>query len=159
MISRCKTAFSASILFVLVSIGPCCGGALAGGIEAPPIDTRGAVLCHWSIAITQKTIGEACFKKRGADYLASMDWAISRMDAFILRNSKTTQAQLDKNKTKVESEIRKNIEIDSKGQCTPGQGALAFYPQSAKLRERVAVEIWIRDLLAVPRPPVMNPCL
>jgi hypothetical protein len=147
--------------FILFGIfaNTACSEDLSSSTNPPPVDKRGAVLCQWSIAITQKTIGEVCFNKRDKNYLASLQWAISEMDAFILRNSKTTQAQLDERKMKVESEIRGNIEIDGSGECNPGQASLVFYPQQPAIPGRAAIERWIKDLLAVPRPPVMNPCL
>ncbi len=126
---------------------------------APPVDKRGAVLCQWSITITSKAIGEACFPGRDKDYLAALGWAIAQMDTFILRNSKTTKTQLQSNKGKIEEEARKNILFDQSGRCVPGQSAFIFYPEAAPTFDRKRLEIEVKALLAVDRPPVMNPCL
>jgi hypothetical protein len=136
-----------------------CGSAAAQEPASPAVDMRGAVLCDWSIAVTQRAIGNLCFKGRDKDYLASLDWAISRMDTFIVQNSGTTLEQLQENKRKMEEELLRNTERDSKGICTPGQSIFAFYPEPSKMPKRQEIELWIERLLAVPRPPVMNPCL
>lgn len=132
--------------------------AKADEIKAPPVDERGAVLCIWSIAMVQLIIGESCFAERDREYLSTLRWSIREMDAFIIRNSTTSAAQLASNKAKMRDETLRNLQKNGSGICQ-SQDAMVFYPEPGQMPTRQAVELFTKKLLEVDRPPVMNPCL
>jgi hypothetical protein len=131
------------------------GAAMAGAVESDP---RGAVFCQWDMAVTMKTIAEACFKGRDEGSIATLDWAIGEMDAFILRNSTMSKNGLEAEKTRFRSSALKSLKRNADGTCEASQDALIFFPRPDRGTNN-RIRIWIKDLLAVERPPLWNPCL
>jgi hypothetical protein len=115
----------------------------------------GAVLCVWSIYLSVQAETAACnLARRPVD--DAMDEAIIAIDEFILANSSLhpTRAMLDEFKRRAaESEL-----------SAVRQRGLQKVCQSSDLEHfrsvaRGEIKTSTKSLLAVPREPVMNPCL
>ena len=115
----------------------------------------GAVLCTWSIYLSIRAERAAC----GAARLPvddAIDEAIAAMDDFILANSSLhpTRSMLEDFKRRAaESELRAMSRRDLQEYC----GRHEFKESRSIILERIGAEM--KALLAVPREPVMNPCL
>ncbi len=111
----------------------------------------GAVLCLWSIYLSVQAETAACaLPRRPAD--DAIDQAIVAMDDFILANSSLhpTKAMLEAFKRDaVASDLRELGPQICKGSNLEGFRR----PSPEKIQANV------KRLLAVPREPVMNPCL
>ncbi|WP_018267203.1 hypothetical protein [Methylosinus sp. LW4] len=110
----------------------------------------GAVLCAWSIYLTVQHYANACGVARSAADDA-IDEAIKSIDEFILANSSLhpTRASLEAFKRRAaQSEAASARKFCENRDLEPFRSVT---PQA--LRESV------KKLLAVPREPVMNPCL
>jgi hypothetical protein len=115
----------------------------------------GAVLCAWSIYQAVRTETQACgLARRPVD--DAIDAAIAAIDEFILTNS-----SLHPTRATLEDFKRRAAEQELSGLRQLGL---------QKFCEVSSVEIWrsrrpeeiqasVKSLLAVPREPVMNPCL
>ncbi|MDR2219471.1 MAG: hypothetical protein LBE24_02715 [Methylobacillus sp.] len=120
------------------------------------VDTsgHGAVLCSWAIYVEVQAITAACQKPRKpAD--DAIDAAIVDIDKFIIANSseRPTQANLDEFKHRVTGTASPE---QIKEYCAQPDDPIINEIRSMspdKIREQV------KHLLAVPREPVMNPCL
>jgi hypothetical protein len=125
---------------------------------------HGAVLCAWEISISMRDTLDACFPSEYAEVRSDLNDAIAAMNKFIVANSLTPTSLAD-----VEAAVaaRRNPDMHTGASpITPKQ--LARERQSGELgrflsgvlktthEERVNS---VSDLLSVPRPPVMNPCL
>lgn len=115
----------------------------------------GAVLCVWSLYLTVQAETAACAMTR-LPVDDAIDQAIAAIDEFILANSslRPTRAMLDDFKRRV-AESHLNF---------AGRHGMARSCGSRDIeRFRTAspdqVQASIKALLAVPREPVMNPCL
>jgi len=112
---------------------------------------HGAVMCAWGVYVDVRSKLEKCSSSPGdEEFKEKLDNAIDKINNFIVANSlsKITKSEL-------EDQIKKNTEHLPYG-CMG-------YPDSItnKLRS-MPVEKFkssLDDLLSVPRPPVMEPCL
>lgn len=129
----------------------------AGELEPPIANSRGPVLCIWSITVTQIAVAEKCFKGQNRDYVDALKWSVGQMDTFIKRNSSTEQKELDARRDKLTSDVSGKIELDPKGACIPGQPLMVFYPKQPP--PRAAIEAAINKLLEFNRRPEMHPCI
>jgi hypothetical protein len=130
--------------------------------QPPESDPRGAVLCAWSIYVSLRAVGAACFPEQ-VGFNALLDEMIGRMDRFIVDNAPTTQRELDKGKAALSAETIMDFEAgppDGKRRSCgehPGGSAQIYRHMEQQGAARLRAEM--DRLLAVPRRPVMNPCL
>jgi len=136
-----------------------------GGIGVTGIDNsgHGAVMCVWSIYVALSVALDVCDSTPDPAVKAALSDAIRQMDEFIIKNSLTpvSQAELDARKagerTKGLAVISGLSKDDASRKCASGDISkmlAAFKTAPAgKLKAEIA------NLLSVPRPPVMNPCL
>ena len=116
---------------------------------------KGAVLCAWAIYLSVQTETAACGRVRNKSDDA-IDEAIVVIDQFILSNSslKPTQPMLEDFKRRVaERDLNAARRQGLKKFCELGgtEPFRRFTPEQIRAS--------VKDLLAVPREPVMNPCL
>jgi len=122
------------------------------------IDRADAVLCFWELYVKLKVGADYCFPDSERELKEDSADAVERFKDFIVANSLTpvTRDSLD---AYVE---RQRAELASRGPKTatgqPHCTKLDFfeYFQTAGRDKRRAD---VAKILAVPRPPVMNPCL
>jgi len=129
----------------------------SGGRARVDVSGHGAVLCSWWIYLSVQMFTDACkWPRQPAD--DAIDEAIVDIDKFIIANSPEhpTQAMLDEAKRcwDVKNLSQQEQDLVKKGCSKPE-------PLIEKLRSPSADEIKasVKDLLSVPREPVMNPCL
>ena len=116
---------------------------------------KGAVLCIWSIYLTvQARVATCGLARRPVD--DAIDKAIVTIDEFVLSNFslRPTRPMLEDFKRRAsESELNSMRRLDQKKICE-GRDLEVFRSLGPdKIRET------IQSLLALPREPVMNPCL
>jgi hypothetical protein len=114
----------------------------------------GAVLCLWSIYLSVQAQTAACaLPRRPVD--DAIDQAIVAMDDFILANSslRPTRAMLDAFKRDAAAEELSSLRQDRPQFCTSPDLEGFRKPSPEQIQAAV------KALLAVPREPVMNPCL
>jgi len=113
----------------------------------------GAVLCIWGIHLSVQTATRACgLTRRPVDN--AIDKAIAAIDEFILANS-----SLHPTRAMLEDFKRRAAESDL---SFARQHGLQKFCESAGSFRNVSpeeIEASVKSLLAVPREPVMNPCL
>jgi len=123
----------------------------------------GAVACVWHLQVAIKSFLDVCFPDQHQDIKAEVSNAIDQINEFIIANSLAhdTQAGLD---AAISAEAAKartaisNIPADQvKERCE-----LSHMASALKWFERTTRESRdqsIKELLSVPRPPVINPCI
>ena len=117
---------------------------------------RGAVLCVWAIYLSVKSHTVACgLARRPVD--DAIDNAIAKIDEFIIANSslRPSQAALEDFKRRVAEQELKALG----GQKTYCEGPSASDIERFRSNNADEVQKSVTALLAVPREPVMNPCL
>ena len=115
----------------------------------------GAVLCAWSIYLSVRTQTSACaLSRQPAD--DAIEEAITAIDGFIMANSSLhpTHDMLEDFKRRAEeSELRHARQTGMQKYC---ENELARHLRSGSPDQ---IRASVKQLLAVPREPVMNPCL
>jgi hypothetical protein len=114
----------------------------------------GAVLCLWSIYLSIRAQTAACaLPRRPVD--DAMDQAIGAMDDFILANS-----SLHPTKAMLEAFKRDAAAATVEG-ARQGRPQFCKSPDLEKFRSTAPEKVLanVKAALAVPREPVMNPCL
>jgi hypothetical protein len=110
---------------------------------------HGAVLCSWEIYVTLAAALEICPRYRNESLRASLASAVDRINDFIVANSLFPVA-----KTELEKRAASKREVRlCRSRGVAGMLKSVGSVSHDKLMSGVA------DLLSVPRPPVMNPCL
>ncbi|MBR0850271.1 hypothetical protein JQ543_21170 [Bradyrhizobium diazoefficiens] len=115
----------------------------------------GAVLCAWSMYLSVRTQTTACAVSR-QPVDDAIDEAISAIDGFIITNSSLhpTHEMLEDFKRRAgEAELRHARQLGMQKYC---ENNLA---QHFRRQNPDQVRASVKGLLAVPREPVMNPCL
>src|ERR1700730_15459906 len=74
------------------------------------VDSRGAVLCIWTIYVELKAIGSLCGFVQESEFEKVLAESIDKMDKFITANSAVTQADLDRKKDAELSYLREQME-------------------------------------------------
>lgn len=123
--------------------------------QAEPDKKGGAVLCAWAIYLSIRTQSEACSLQR-EPIDDAIDEAIAAIDEFIVANSSEhpTQATLEAFKRRAAGSELNALSRTGLQKVCDGPDLKHFRSiDPAQLRASV------KDLLAVPREPVMNPCL
>jgi hypothetical protein len=118
-------------------------------------DTSGAVLCVWSIYLTIQAAIVACgIPRQSSD--DAIDKDITEMDEFILANSslRPTRTMLDDFKRRTAEREMSILRQQGLQKFCDGSDIKHFRNLSPDY-----IQTEIRKLLAVPREPVMNPCL
>ncbi|SJM35425.1 conserved exported hypothetical protein [Mesorhizobium delmotii] len=139
-----------SCLVALVTLLP----QQAPANQVPKMDPRGAVLCIWMIYASIHAIGENCAPKQDRDFLDFLQSGIDRMNAFIIRNSDTTQAALDER----QNQIRARQAQRGTASCELEGESMALY-NSLKSVDPSQSTANMDKLLEVDREPLLNPCL
>lgn len=124
-----------------------------GGGEMLGIDNSktGAVLCLWQILVPVKASMDTCYPEK-KQVRATMDQIVENLKVFIMANSLSpvNEADLDKY-------IQKRQQ-DMQGTCARENKHMTRFSNMSeeKLEE---LKKGIDASLALPRPPVLNPCL
>jgi hypothetical protein len=115
----------------------------------------GAVLCAWSVYLSVRTRTSACgISRQPVD--DAIEEAITAIDAFIIANSSLhpTREMLEDFKRRAgEAELRSARQTGMQKYCENG------FVQHLRSEGSDQIRASIKGLLAVPREPVMNPCL
>ncbi len=117
---------------------------------------QGAVLCVWTIYLSVKSHTAACgLARRPVD--DAIDNAIAKIDEFIITNSslRPSRAALEDFKRRAAEQELKALG----GQKTYCEGPGARDIEGFRSTSADEVQKSVTALLAVPREPVMNPCL
>jgi hypothetical protein len=115
----------------------------------------GAVLCVWSVYLSVRTLAKACdLPKQPVD--EAIDEAIAAIDEFIIANSSLhpTQAMLEDFKRRAgEADLKISRQLGMQKYCEKNLA------QRFRSLSPDQIGTSVKSLLAVPREPVMNPCL
>ncbi len=114
----------------------------------------GAVLCLWSIYLSVQAETAACaLPRRPVD--DAIDQAIVAMDDFIIANSSLhpTKAMLEAFKRDATASDIEDVR-QAEAKVCKGPNLEGFRRPSAE-----KIQATVKKLLAIPREPVMNPCL
>jgi hypothetical protein len=140
------------------------GGVSVGQMVSIDNSGHGAVLCAWEILIETRNELDSCGPGHRADLRNALDQEIDDINRFIVLNSldPVTLEQVKAGIASLTELYRQQLEPFSpdmiKKECMPGGKLgqfLSAYDGITVPEQRKAIE----DLLSVPRPPVMNPCL
>lgn len=115
----------------------------------------GAVLCAWSIYLSVRTQTTACAVSR-EPVDDAIDEAITAIDGFIIANSSLhpTHEMLEDFKRRAgEAELRHARQLGMQKYCETNLA------QNFRRQTPDKIRASVKELLAVPREPVMNPCL
>jgi len=114
----------------------------------------GAVLCDWSIYLSVQAQTAACaLPRRPTD--DAIDRAIVAIDEFILANSSLhpTRSTLEDFKQRAAASVRGALQARGPDFCKNSDLEGFRSPSPEK------IQAGVKALLAIPREPVMNPCL
>ena len=126
----------------------------------PELDFRGAVLCHWLITVNAHAIGEHCDSENNKPALDRLDNVIDRINAFIIRNSDTTQEQIDRGRKSEKAKLQDRVnESDSMKVkiCAADGDSMKLWVGYRDI-DPGELKKQIDKLLEVDRKPVLNPC-
>lgn len=121
----------------------------------PENDPRGAVLCYWTLYMGAEIAGERCFPND--PFRDPLKNAMNRMERFIIENKPTTQETIDIAKQNFLGKTPNDYKTNTK-YCTKEDMAVSTFTW-LKNRGVAALDQEMSKLLAVPRKPVMNPCI
>jgi len=115
------------------------------------VSGHGAVLCRWEIYVAMAAALEICPEFRNEPLKADLTNAIDRINDFIVANSlfPVSKADLEKRAASRREDASRLCRSDG----------LAGMIKSAGLVSHDKLMSSVADLLSVPRPPVMSPCL
>ncbi len=121
---------------------------------------HGAVLCSWQINYSIMLGLKICDPDRHRQLQDDLAKSEDAINDFIVQNSPTpvTKEQLEKRISDAESKFRAELQkAGGADKCTLGDmGPMVMSMEQVSSRARLK---GVADLLSVPRPPVMNPCL
>jgi hypothetical protein len=115
---------------------------------------RGAVLCSWLILTELKAIDRRCHPGENPALAAALDRSLDRFHAFIAANGGHPRDQLE---AAVNRRLSEAAETEAEPGLCEGDGE-QFYRQLTR-DGAAGIDEWTERTLAVPRPPVLNPCL
>lgn len=124
---------------------------------------HGAVMCLWTMAVELRNGMDACFPGQFAELRNDLSVQIAALNDFIARNSltPTTPQDLERRvaaKERAYGERVAQIPRDELIKSCP-HGDVAQMIRSAATVPREERMRRFQDVISVPRPPVMNPCL
>lgn len=77
----------AGLVMVALATGP--------AVAQPSSEKPGeGVICAWAIMTTMAEVGDRCFPGEDPDYQRELHSAVSRLDAYVAKNSKRTPAEI-----------------------------------------------------------------
>jgi hypothetical protein len=124
---------------------------------------KGAVECAWGIYVEIGNALEICSSEDNKELKKNLNGAIDRINDFIVVNSLVQQSKTsleDAEKIQL-SELRKFTSKKSKEElhqwCTSGD--ISNLIKAMKSMPSEKFKSGVDDLLSIPRPPVINPCL
>ena len=124
---------------------------------------HGAVLCIWSIYIELRSSLDVCFQGKYPGLRVDLDGAIGAMNGFIAANSLAPLSA-----EAVGTAVTAHEAAAQAAAANTAPGRLPRMCDSPDLGQMAAMmarashddmQKTVTDLLSVPRPPVMNPCL
>lgn len=119
---------------------------------------KGAVLCVWSIYLSVQTQTKACnIERKPVD--DAIDRAVAAMDDFIMQNSSlhpTPEMLQDFKRRAAESELKFIRDHGEANEQYCKRNDLIEHFRSLRPEE---IDQNMKELLATPREPTMNPCL
>ncbi|MEJ0076978.1 MAG: hypothetical protein WDO17_16340 [Alphaproteobacteria bacterium] len=145
-----KWAFSLSSILLLTM------PAHAQAPAVPEPDPHGAVLCSWHIYLMMKNWGDTCFPSERTEFKLALSEAIEKIEAFIMASSPATQRDIERARSKMSSDTAASRRRLGRDACTALDKERYRYSEA---QGASAIRDDITKLLAVPRKPVMNPCL
>jgi hypothetical protein len=113
---------------------------------------NGAVGCMHLIAISLKAYGEIC-RPSNKEVNQAFGQSIDQMNKFIAANS---DQELSSVQSAAQQQLENYMRRDKKASCTDSAGEM--YELFATSGSTGILE-WSNKVTAIPRPPVMNPCL
>lgn len=118
---------------------------------------RGAVLCSWLILTELKAIHQQCHAAESPDIERALDRSLERFHTFIVANSAETRERLEAAVADRLSEARAEAEAHRDAEICAGdvEEFYRFFTRGGA----DGVDEWTERTLAVPRPPVLDPCL
>jgi hypothetical protein len=152
-----KPIFIAAAIVVMLQ-APVFGQEKIQPERRPESDTSGAgaVLCTWSIYLAvQGRVRECGLQRTPTD--DAIDQAIAEIDEFILANASTRPTRAD-----LENHKRSGTEVAlrfSKEKFCRGDRDTEMMVRMLRERSPDKIREDTKALLAIPREPVMNPCL
>lgn len=122
---------------------------------------HGAVMCAYNMYLWVKGVLDSCFPEAHEEWKAEVDTALGKIRAFIAKNNlqRTPQSEIDAAFQSKYSQLIQHLRaFDDERQrmCAVYKENMIRYMDGLKLD---GFRAQITDLLSVPRPPVMNPCL
>ncbi len=140
------------------------GGVSVGQMVSIDNSGHGAVLCGWEMLIELRNELDTCGPGQRADLRNALDQEIDDINRFIVSNSldPVTLEQVKAGVASLTESYRQQLNSFSpemiKKECMPGgklSQLLSAYDGITVPEQRKVIE----DLLSVPRPPVLAPCL
>lgn len=118
---------------------------------------HGAIYCTWEIIVGTKVAADVCFPGEFSELSSLLGEEIEALNLFILANSLTPITKAD-----LQARFDERVLRIKPGSNSCGTVRRDFIvPFNAQLRSKSRAELKreFDETLAVPRPPVMNPCL
>ena len=104
-----------------------------------------------------KAIHQQCHADDSPEIASALDRSLERFHTFIVANSDETRDQLEAAVAQRLSEAQSEAEARGGAEICAGDGE-EFY-RTFTQNGAAGVDEWTEHSLAVPRPPVLNPCL
>lgn len=123
-----------------------------GGILSMDNSKGGAVMCAWEIYATMKNTMDKCHPEE-TELRQNFDLAIEKLEKFIVANNQTPIT-----KTEIETDRQKKRDM-LPDQCKGETDEMTKYFLANKSEFLEKFQESIDASLAIPRPPVLNPCL
>ncbi len=126
-------------------------------------DSEGAILCHWHIYVDLALAADFCFPKDKRELSQELADGVERLKDFIVANSLVPVARSDLDdfvqRRRTELFAGHSERLVGTTQCHERYEQLAEFEKIGREKRRAELDKYLDKLLAVPRPPVMNPCL
>ena len=129
------------------------------------VDPHGAVLCVWSIYVAARHVGEVCLPGENGEFKQALDDSIELMDRFIMKNGPATREELEARKEFDRALLLKPSDDEKNSGRMSEICKSKVLTDARRLYDGIKtvgtseIRKGIEALLAIPRKPVMNPCL
>jgi hypothetical protein len=143
-----------------VSISDVTDSGVEKGISGTDNSGHGAVLCGWELFLSMKAQMALCRSNTDAAFSDRLDKAINRINKFIVANSLSpvTNAEVQRQSTAfIAAKEHSASKEEVQKECTSGDFAKGI--RAYQSMPPSAFDHAIDDMLSVPRPPVLAPCL
>jgi hypothetical protein len=124
---------------------------------------HGAVMCVWSFYVGLAAYLDICFPDKDKEFREDLGKGIDKIDQFIVENSliPVSKADLEARERSVRTRFSEASpsEIQTTCSASPGDNRYGVYASFRSALTNEKLKASIADLLSVPRPRVMNPCL